>query len=362
VCITGYTKCQGQCVNLDWDNRHCGTCGKQCQDGEVCSQGSCISGTTCEDLGLTTCDGVCANLANDPGNCGECGHACNPGQNCIDGFCTGGESCADQGLVDCQGQCVDLNSDSANCGECGHFCSGFPCCQGLCVNLNNDILNCGSCGHDCPADKPFCDQGQCATPPCADDVYCGAEQTCCDINCCNPDQLCCTVPGPVGSTTQCTESGAETCPTGCVECVCLSPETPIATPQGYRPIASLRIGDLVYSVHHWSVQAVPLAATRRTPVSQHRVLRVRFDNGAVIEVSRGHPTADGRIFGDLHAGQRIGDVGIQSIAVLEYRHSYTWDILPDSDTGSYFAAGVRIGSTISSNRGQTCSDPGSSSR
>jgi hypothetical protein len=40
--------------------------------------------------------------------------------------------------------------------------------------------------------------------------------------------------------------------------ICASPDTPIATPDGDKPIASLHAGDLVYSVDHRVVRAVRL--------------------------------------------------------------------------------------------------------
>jgi hypothetical protein len=38
---------------------------------------------------------------------------------------------------------------------------------------------------------------------------------------------------------------------------CAAPETAIATPDGVRPIASLEVGDLVNSIDHGVVRAVP---------------------------------------------------------------------------------------------------------
>jgi hypothetical protein len=126
----------------------------------------------------------------------------------------------------------------------------------------------------------------------------------------------------------------------------MSPDTPVATPDGPVPIASLEAGDLVYSVHSGSIQAVPVLAVHRTPVTGHRVVSLRFENGAVLEGSPGHPTADGRTFAGLHAGDLIDGAGIVSARLTDYPYTYTHDILPDSDTGSYFASGVKIGSTL----------------
>jgi hypothetical protein len=129
--------------------------------------------------------------------------------------------------------------------------------------------------------------------------------------------------------------------------ICAAPDTPIATPTGERPIAALRPGDLVYSVDGDAIVAVPLRAVGHTRVSSHHVVRVTVEGGRVLEVSPGHPTADGRSFGDLLSGGRIDPEHRVLSAVLEpYRFDATYDILPASSSGTYFAAGVLIGSTL----------------
>lgn len=128
--------------------------------------------------------------------------------------------------------------------------------------------------------------------------------------------------------------------------VCASPDTPIATPDGERPIASLREGDLVYSASHGALVPVPLARVASTAVSAHHVMRIRLASGRTIEMSPGHPTADGRLFGDLRAGAALDGVRIESSELVPFGFERTYDILPASDTGAYVAAGVLVGSTL----------------
>jgi hypothetical protein len=128
--------------------------------------------------------------------------------------------------------------------------------------------------------------------------------------------------------------------------VCASPDTPIATPSGERPIAELRPGDLVYSVDGAAIRAVPIALVHREAVSHHQVVRAVMADGSTLEVSAGHPTADGRRFGDLRAGDRLDGRRVVSARVVPFRFEATHDILPASDTGTYFAAGILIGSTL----------------
>jgi hypothetical protein len=129
-------------------------------------------------------------------------------------------------------------------------------------------------------------------------------------------------------------------------CICASPDTPIATPNGDVPIASLEVGDLVYSTSGSAIVAVPVLRTHRQAVHSHHVVQVRLATGAVLEISAGHPTADGRTFGELRVGNRLGDVPIVAVQVIPYTHDHTYDILPGSDSGVYFAAGVPVGSTL----------------
>jgi hypothetical protein len=137
---------------------------------------------------------------------------------------------------------------------------------------------------------------------------------------------------------------------GCAPlCICASPDTPIATPGGNKPIASLEPGDLVYSVDRGQVRVVPIVRTNRTPVRGHSVVRVVLEGGGVLEISALHPTADGRTFGGLKRGDRLDGAGISSATVVPYSHDATYDILPDSDSGAYFAGGVLVGSTLAAN-------------
>jgi hypothetical protein len=128
--------------------------------------------------------------------------------------------------------------------------------------------------------------------------------------------------------------------------MCASPNTLIATPAGERAIAELGLGDLVYSNDHGAIVAVPIVRIRRNPVHDHRVVRVVFESGRTLEVSGSHPLGDGRSFEDLRAGSRVGDAGIVSATSIPYQYDATYDILPASETGIYFAAGVPIGSTL----------------
>ena len=137
---------------------------------------------------------------------------------------------------------------------------------------------------------------------------------------------------------------------GNLEChsggVCAAPDTPIFTPEGQRPIASLAAGDLVYSLHEGRLQAVPLGQVSRRVVRNHAVVEVTLSSGAKLQISAPHPTADGRRFADLQPGSRLGDQTVVAVATVPYEHDHTYDIRPASDTGTYVAAGALVGTTL----------------
>ncbi len=224
---------------------------------------------------------------------------------------------------------------------------GFDCCDGACVNQANDILNCGGCGVVCMQGQPFCDNGTCGDPPC-DGQVCIGTTFCCGANCCDLGLLCCVVQqgGPTGAPECHAPTDEGTCPPGTPGGVCASPDTPIATPRGDRAIADLSPGDLVYSVHRGVVVAVPLLEARSTPVQRHHVVEVALEGGGTLRISPGHPSADGRSFERLAPGDALGDRTVRAVSLVPYAHPATHDILPDSDSGTYFAAGALIGSTL----------------
>jgi hypothetical protein len=85
--------------------------------------------------------------------------------------------------------------------------------------------------------------------------------------------------------------------------------------------------------------------------SAHTVSRVTLVSGAVLEISPGHPTAEGRSFGELHAGDALGDLRVKSVTQgAPYAYPFTHDILPASSSGTYFAAGALIASTLADDR------------
>lgn len=132
----------------------------------------------------------------------------------------------------------------------------------------------------------------------------------------------------------------------CSFCRCVSPETALSTPEGEIPIADLRTNDLVYSIHQGRIQAVRILATQRVRVKDHSMARIELHDRFVMEISGDHPLGDGRSLWELIPGEKFGDARIEALSVVPYEGTFTYDVLPDSDTGTYFVHGLWVGSTM----------------
>lgn len=74
--------------------------------------------------------------------------------------------------------------------------------------------------------------------------------------------------------------------------------------------------------------------------------QIRLPDGFVVEISGEHPTGDGRPLFALRPGDIVGNAQIEALSVVPYDGAYTYDVLPDSDTGTYFIHGIWLGSTM----------------
>jgi hypothetical protein len=128
---------------------------------------------------------------------------------------------------------------------------------------------------------------------------------------------------------------------------CLPVDARIATPGGEVVVSALRVGDEVWTVDARGQRvAAPVAKVASVPAPRHAIVVVRLDDGRVLRASAGHPTADGRLVGDLAAGDAIDGARVTSTAAEAYQGGRTWDLRPAGETGVYWADGVRIGTTV----------------
>jgi hypothetical protein len=206
---------------------------------------------------------------------------------------------------------------------------GCPVDAGVCavgeVCLDNVFIN----GLPRPPDSgpapPPSDSYSCKADPCGGFPDAGCYCTLCSGGMCqsSPGQVTCTV-----------------------EAICASADTPIATADGERPIASIQVGDRVYSADHGALRLVPVVRVDRVAVYHHRVIELSLSNGSVLRLSAGHPMADGRLIGALGPGDPVEGASVVGRRDVAYAERYTYDILPASETHSYVAAGVLVGSTL----------------
>src|SRR5438093_8973340 len=137
-------------------------------------------------------------------------------------------------------------------------------------------------------------------------------------------------------------SGPPPCP------ICLARGTRIATPSGDVAVERLAVGDLVWTIDASGARIVaPLVAIGSTPVPPtHQVVHLVLSDGRSVDVSPGHPTADGRRVGDLGAGAEFEHAVVVSADRVSYDAGATFDVLPAGAAGAYWANGVLLGSTL----------------
>ena len=139
-------------------------------------------------------------------------------------------------------------------------------------------------------------------------------------------------------------SGPQVCP------ICLARDTRIATPDGPRAVQDLRVGDAVWSLDENGdrIAATILQVGSMTAPATHRVVHVVLDDGRELYLSPGHPLLDGRLAGDLGAGDVLDGSVVTSADLVPYGGGETFDLLPSGPTGGYWAGGILVGSSLSS--------------
>ncbi len=129
-CPAGMTLCGSECVDVISNAEHCGACGNQCGEDQLCEAAVC----QCPP-GLVFCGAECVDVAADIEHCGACDVPCADGESCVAGVChvdpacvdvtcptgsscVGGEcvqrtTCGD-GVIEGEEQCDDGNSESGD--------------------------------------------------------------------------------------------------------------------------------------------------------------------------------------------------------------------------------------------------------
>ncbi len=138
-------------------------------------------------------------------------------------------------------------------------------------------------------------------------------------------------------------------PTGPPACpICLAATTMIDTPHGAVPVTALVTGMLVWTAAPGGrrvAAAVVKTGSVQVPPTHLMVHLVLADGRAVLASPR-HPTADGRALGELAVGDAVDGSTVVASTLVPYGAGRTYDILPAGATGTYWAGGIQLASTL----------------
>jgi hypothetical protein len=132
-----------------------------------------------------------------------------------------------------------------------------------------------------------------------------------------------------------------TCP------ICLASGTLISTPVGSIPVENFHEGMAIYTIDSTGKKTTGFISTiASVPVpSSFKITTVTLNDGRVVSASFSHPTADGRVIGDLQVGDELDGGTVVSLTAELYM-GFTHDILPEGGTGLYWANGILLKSTL----------------
>ena len=139
-----------------------------------------------------------------------------------------------------------------------------------------------------------------------------------------------------------TASGPPPCP------ICLAATSLIATPEGAVPVSAVRLGMLVWtSAPDGSRIAAPVILVGSIEVPPgHLMVHLVLADGRELLASPGHRTGDGRALGGMEAGDRLDGSTVAIWELVPYDGDRTYDLLPAGRTGSYWAGGILLSSTL----------------
>jgi len=138
------------------------------------------------------------------------------------------------------------------------------------------------------------------------------------------------------------DSSYPTCP------ICLAKGTLIDTPRGPVSVENLRVGDPVWTTNEAGEResaVILMVGSVRVPAT-HEVVHVILSDRRELRASPGHPLTDGRRLADLKVGDMLDGSRVLLVERLRYEGASTYDLLPSGATGSYWANGILMGSSI----------------
>jgi hypothetical protein len=130
--------------------------------------------------------------------------------------------------------------------------------------------------------------------------------------------------------------------------ICLSGDTLIDTPNGQVNVKDVTVGTRVWTVDTYGhrVAATVLETRKISVAAGAQIIHVILQDGRQMYVSPGHPTSDGRLFGQLKVGDVLSNSTVVVAELVPYDQAFTYDLLPGGQTGFYWANGILVGSTL----------------
>lgn len=130
--------------------------------------------------------------------------------------------------------------------------------------------------------------------------------------------------------------------------ICLSEDTVIDTPNGAINVKELKEGMSIFTQDASGNKIIGIILkTGKTIVSPiHKMTHIILDDSRELYISPNHPTADGKLVGELLVGDVLDNSKIKIAELVTYDGTHTYDILPTGKTGFYWANEILIKSTL----------------
>lgn len=130
--------------------------------------------------------------------------------------------------------------------------------------------------------------------------------------------------------------------------ICLSENTYIDTPGGAVLVKDLTEGEYIWTSDSTGSRRIAVVMkTGRVKVPEgHQMVHFVLSDGRELSASPGHELADGRTLASILPGDIVDGAEVIIAESIPYKGDYTYDILPSGDTGTYWANGILVRSTI----------------